>query len=307
MQLKLRKFTSLFILTFVCSYIAHAQDELNLLDDSSTLEIPVEVVNNAFKTTTVINLQSPMMVEAGEWDFKINHRFGTLNSGAYNAFGIDAANVRIGGEFGIAKNINIGIARSGVNKTFDGSLKVNLLKQKTDMSMPISLLYYGNVAFVNRIKRDGGVTASGKSIGFVQSLAYVNQLIIASKLSEAFTVQLSPSVVHYNLASPAADNTLYALGLGARAKITNRTTINAEWIPTMGNKGTAKNNLSLGVDLETGGHIFQLHLTNSQGMAPQQFIGQTQGDWLNGGVHFGFNISRVFKLYNTDKQEQTNW
>lgn len=274
---------------------AQPGSDLDLLDGMDNGKPKREYVTNEFKTTTVINLQSLMMTAPGEWDFKINHRFGALNSGGYDAFGLDIANVRIGGEFGLTPNLNLGIARSGFQKMTDVFAKYKILNQTTDNAIPLTVIGMFSTAYSAQ-KFSFPTTASGLELNFQSRLAYTSQLIIGRKFSKRFSAQVSPGVVHYNMAPVGVDNTLYAIGLAARYKLTMRSALNMEYIPVIGNLGDFHNSFSVGFDIETGGHVFQLHLTNSQGMAPNQFIARSAEGWGDGGIHFGFNISRIFSL-----------
>lgn len=261
-------------------------DSMSMLDDVAP---PVQKVQNSFKTTRVINLQSLEVTDAGVFDFKINHRFGAIGQGPYDGFGLDNAVTRIGGEYGIIPNLMVGLGRSSFEKTVDGYLKYRIMHQTSDNKKPISVLVMGSAAY-RGVHFSFPVTAK-------QRFAYVSQIIIGRKFSEGFSMELVPSVVYYNLTKPGIPNQQYALGIGIRQKITTRTTFNAEYIPVFSPKGTGYyNNFSVGVDIETGGHVFQLHFTNSQGNNESNFISRTQGDWFKGGVRFGFNISRVFTI-----------
>ncbi len=268
-----------------CMVQVSGQGDSSLLGNEPEI---VEKVQNAFKTTKVINLQSTEVTDAGVLDFKINHRFGALNTGANNAFGLDQAFIRIGFEYGAIPNLMLGIGRTSVDKTLDGYFKYRIMHQTSDNKKPFSLLLFGDVNS-RRIKFPFLVSQS-------QRLAYCAQLILGRKFSESFSLELAPSYVHYNLAPFGVSNDQYALGIGLRQKITNRLSVNLEYIPLLGANGVYKNSLSLGCDIETGGHVFQLHLTNSNGMVEPQFIGRNDNTWQSGSIRFGFNISRVFTL-----------
>lgn len=291
------KFLFLSIFIALSSSLAGQTDtSLSLLDD----EIPVaEKVQNSFKTTKVVNLQSLEVTDAGVFDFKINHRFGQLNSGLYNLFGLDQATMRIGGEYGIVPNLMVGVGRNTWEKTLDGYLKYRLMHQTTDNKKPLSILVFT------------GIAKSGNNVSYpitnIQRLSYTSQIIIGRKFTDGFSMQLSPTWVHHNIAAQEVDNDLYALGIGFRQKITNRTTINVEYIPVFGNKGMYKNSLSIGCDIETGGHVFQLHVTNSSPMFESGYIARSTGDWTNGGIMFGFNIARVFTVVNPSRFKNNSY
>ncbi len=251
-------------------------------------EVPERTkVENAFKTTRVINLQSLELTDAGVMDFKINHRFGAVGLGSYEAFGLDNASVRIGAEYGVVPNLALNLGRSSLGRMVDAGLKYRLMQQTNDNNRPFTALLYAGAART-------ALTMMGSE------WVYTGQLIAGRKETERFSWQIAPSVV-----SGSAGQVI-ALGIGFREKITARTTFNAEYIPVLsrpagrGNTGFY-NSFSVGVDLETGGHVFQLHFTNSAGMAEPQFIAQTNGSWIDRGFRFGFNISRVFTVVDPSK------
>jgi hypothetical protein len=134
---------------------------------------------------------------------------------------------------------------------------------------------------------------------FTSKLFYTFQMIIGRKFSEGFSLQLSPTLVHRNLVATTLEkNDVLALGVAGRLKLSKRTAINAEYIYVLPNQLAPefRNSLSIGFDIETGGHVFQLHFTNSTSMIEKGFITETVGDWKNMGVHFGFNVSRTFNI-----------
>jgi predicted porin len=251
-----------------------------------------EKVQNAFKTSRVINLQSMEVTDAGVMDFKINHRFGTVGQGAYDAFGLDNASVRIGAEYGIVPNLALIAGRSSIQKMVDVGLKYRIMHQTTDNKKPFSLLFYAGFA-------------PYRAASTRKKSANVYQAIIGRKFTEKFSMQLSPTAVFMG------EGLYQALGMGMRYKLTNRTTLNVEYIPVLSRPNTYSipedqvkfsNSLSIGFDIETGGHVFQLHFTNSAGMTEPQFITQTTNQWQrNRGFSFGFNISRVFTVVSPER------
>ena len=251
-----------------------------------------EKVQNAFKTSRVINLQSMEVTDAGVLDFKINHRFGTVGQGAYDAFGLDNASVRIGAEYGIVPNLALIAGRSSIQKMVDVGLKYRIMHQTTDNKKPFSLLFYAGFA-------------PYRAASTRKKSANVYQAVIGRKFTEKFSMQLSPTAVFMG------EGLNQALGMGMRYKLTNRTTLNVEYIPVLSRPNTYSipedqvkfsNSLSIGFDIETGGHVFQLHFTNSAGMTEPQFITQTTNQWQrNRGFSFGFNISRVFTVVNPER------
>jgi hypothetical protein len=233
----------------------------------------------------------------GQLDVRISHRFGLVNSGAYEFFGLDQSSIHLSLEYGITKWLMIGFGRGSYEKTFDGFAKFSILRQSSGAKvMPVSVSVMTSAAATSLKWAD-----PARQNYFSSRLSYVGQLLIARKISQAFSLQLAPTFVHRNLVATELDpNDLYALGAGGRMKLTKRISINAEYYYMFNNRSymsqTVYNPLAIGFDIETGGHVFQLLFTNSLGMIEKQFIGETTGDWLKGGIHFGFNISRVFTL-----------
>ena len=293
MRLSFTLFFCLILLGFSSNLLAQEEDDdlLSLLGEEET----INYATAAFKTNRVINLHSLESTAAGVFDFKISHRFGTLNGGFYELFGLDNASIRIGGDYGITKNFTVGLGRSSFEKTYDGFLKYRFLRQSTGKrNMPITAAVFTSIA-VKGLRWQN----PDRENFFSSRLFYTTQLIIGRKFSNAFSFQLSPTMVHRNLVRTVEEaNDVYAIAAATRLKITNRLAINAEYIYVLPDQLAAgfRNSLSIGFDIETGGHVFQLHFTNSTTMIENGFVAETTGDWADMGVHFGFNVSRVFTV-----------
>jgi hypothetical protein len=294
---------SLMFLILLAPVGIFAQDDLmNLLNDSTAKEI--NYTTATFKSTRIMNGHSIERMVPGQLDFRISHRFGTINSGAYELFGLDNANTHFSLEYGISKWLMIGVGRGTFEKTYDGFAKFSILRQSTGAKeMPVSLSVFTSVA-VNSLKwtdPDADWTEPDADNYFSSRLSYVAQVLVARKFSPKLSFQLTPSFVHRNLVATELDpNDLYSLGAGGRMKLSKRISLNAEYYWVI-NKNQYMSPIiydpfSLGVDIETGGHVFQLLLTNSVQTIEKGFIGQTTGQWKKGDIHFGFNISRVFTL-----------
>ena len=268
------------------------EDLLSQLDEETDVE--PQPISATFKTTRILNMHSVETVGKGLLDMRINHRFGAINSGAYNFFGLDQASIRLGLEYGICDNLTFGIGRSSYNKTFDTYGKWKFLQQKTKGGTPISMVLLGGAAYESYRTSDT-IIENNK----LYKLHYFGSLLIARKFNERLSLELAPFYVHRNLVYDLDQkNDLYGLGLGGRYKFTKRSSINIDYQYVMPNLLGANyhNSLSLGIDIETGGHVFQLHMTNSQGMIESQYIGQTTGQWNKGDIYYGFNISRMFTI-----------
>jgi hypothetical protein len=291
-----------FILLFsLISVGIFAQDDLmNLLNKDAPKE--TNYTTATFKSTRIMNGHSIERMPEGQLDVRISHRFGTINSGAYNFFGLDQSNIHLGLEYGIFNWLMIGVGRSEYEKTFDGFAKFSILRQSTGAKeMPASVSVLTSIAL--KTLKFPDLTRTNY---FTSRLAYAGQILIARKLNEALSFQLTPSYIHRNLVATELDpNDIFAIGAGARVKLTKRISLNGEYYYITNPKTYMSQQiydpLSIGFDIETGGHVFQLFFTNSLGMTEKQFIGGTTGQWKKGDIHFGFNISRVFTLMKHQK------
>ena len=287
----MKKLQTLLITVFCISVTSlFAQDDLmSLLDDQT--EDPIQFIEATFKGSRLINGHTVQTRKHRELEFLISHRFGRVNSGADELFGLDVSNIRLGLEYGLTKFLTVGVGRSSFDKTFDGFLKVKPLKQsKGAKSMPISLVYFTSMAYKSLKNQDGFEDTESK-------LAYTHQILIARKFSPGLSFQLMPTLIHRNKVEEInGDNDQFALGIGGRVKLTQRVSLNAEFYYRYDAPENPDlfNSLAIGFDIETGGHVFQLHFTNSRTMIERGFITETTGDYFGGDIHFGFNVSRVF-------------
>ncbi|AIZ64641.1 hypothetical protein PK28_14950 [Hymenobacter sp. DG25B] len=290
-------FSLLVLLTSaLLSFRSRAQDTNSDLLRQLNQQVPADSaapVAATFKGTRVINGQSVETPRAHVLLFLISHRFGPLNSGAYNFFGLDQATIRLGLEYGITDRLAVGIGRSSLEKTFDGFAKYRLLRQQTGShSMPVSVTLLGTTALTS-------LRYGGPERPFRTRLAYTGQALVARKISNGLSLQLMPTFMHRNLVdTPHDQNDVWALGVAGRQKLTQRVAFTAEYYYVLpGATATDfRNSLALGFDIETGGHVFQLHVTNAQGMIEPLFIPRTTGNFFDGDIFFGFNISRAFAL-----------
>lgn len=282
----------LFTILFPNIAVAQEEDLLSLLGEEET----TEYVNASFKTNRVINLHSLESTAYGVLDFKINHRFSPISEGFYDLFGLDGANIRLGLDYGVSDVLTIGAGRSSQDKTYDGYIKYKFLRQstgKTNFPFTAAILATTTLKSIRWANPD-------RENYFSSRLSYCWQMIIGRKFTESFSLQLSPTVVHRNLVKTKAEkNDVYALGTAGRIKLSKRVALNAEYIYVLPDQLAPeyKNALSIGFDIETGGHVFQLHFSNSRAMVEPAFITENTRSWDSlEGIHFGFNISRVFTL-----------
>jgi len=292
MNIRAKLFSFLIFLSVCFSSFAQDQDLLKLVDNEKPKK---EYVDYAFKSSRVIMGHSMEMIRPGVMDFRILHRFGNVNQGGYQFFGLDQATMRMGFDFGITKNLMVGIGRGTNKKEFDGFLKYRIIHQsKGPGSLPFSLLAVAGSTMQTLKWAD----TSRKNF-LTSRLAFYGQLIVGSKITEGFTLQFAPTILHRNLVSTEKDpSDLYAVGIGARIRLSRRVSFNIDYFYRINQNlddGT-HNPLSVGFDIETGGHVFQLHFTNAIGMNERAFLTESTNNWQKGDIQFGFNLSRTFQL-----------
>lgn len=283
----------LMALLFFTGSKLHAQDpEI----DSLMQTLPgaaSDKVSGAFKSTRVIQAHSIEMLHKKNLDVRILHRFGTINSGINELFGLDNASTRIGADYGISDNFSAGFGRSTYKKEFDAFLKVRLMQQRsTKGTNPVSIVFaIGSTIWTEEVQTGYKPTTADRTGFYLQAL-------IGRKFSNQFSMQLSPIIVHQNyVPTQYLDNTIYGLGGGARLKLSSRIALTADYHYVIGDlPEDHKNPLGLGMDIETGGHVFQLHFSNALGMNERAYIVDTNNDFWKGEIRFGFNLSRLFLL-----------
>ena len=299
----MKKALTILFVTFL-SFSAFAQKDLLAEADSlADLDREKQFVHGTFKGTRIINGHSIETPAKQDLHFVISHRFGTINKGIYELFGLDHATIRLGFDYGINDRLAIGTGRSSLEKTYDGYVKYKLLRQKEEAGMPISLVAFASTA-MNTLR----FSEDEKERKFESRLSYTTQLLIARKFSERLSIQLTPTYIHRNYVNTRADeNDVYAVGFAGRFKLNKRIALTGEYFYVLPGKTADdfEDVLSFGFDIETGGHVFQVHFTNAQGMIEKFFIPQTTGRWYKKEIYFGFNISRAFTL--GEKKPKKAW
>jgi len=289
--------TLIFGLILFYSVPAKSQDLDALLDKEAKPETTYATAT--FKSTRIVDGHSVERMKKNQLEFRVSHRFGQLNEGSYNLWGLDQGTIHLALEYGLTDWLEVGIGRSTYEKTFDGFGKVSILRQSSgEKNMPIHLSYLLSTEVISS-KANPNMTND-----FYSRMTFVQQILIARKLNESLSVQLTPTFIHRNLVPSEIDkNDLFACGIGGRYKLSKRIALNVEYYyvyrPNANSESTKYYNpLSVGIDIETGGHVFQIMLTNAQAMREGGFIGKTTGSWTDAGIHLGFNISRVFSFNN---------
>jgi hypothetical protein len=288
----IRIFAVLAVLFFSAGVKAQEKDLLDLVDDGKE---PNTIVTNAFKSIRIINGHSMEFLAPGTMDFRILHRFGQMNQGTKNLFGLDQASMRLGLDFGITKKLQVGVGRSTFKKELDGYIKYAPIRQSTGThAFPVTIALVGG-ATINTLP----FADPTRTNYFSSRVAYYVQTIIGRKLSDRISLQLTPTMVHHNLVPLASQpNDVFAVGFGGRVKASQRIAFTWDYFYNINGleKGVNYNPLSVGVDIETGGHVFQLHFSNAAGMNERAFITETTNTWEKVDLRFGFNLSRIFQL-----------
>ena len=286
-----------YILCFLMAFAVTASycQEEDLLKGLGEEKPQKEYVFNAFKSSRVIMSHSMEMLRPGVLDFRILHRFGNINQGLTEFFGLDQATIRLGLDYGISNNLTVGIGRSSFKKELDGFIKWRAIQQATGPgALPFSLIGVAGSTIIGAPWSD-----PTRENYFSSRVAYYGQAIIGRKFNESLTLQLMPTFLHRNFVETTADpNDLYAAGVGGRIKLSKRVSLNVDYYYVV-NQNEAldlHNPLSVGFDIETGGHVFQLHFTNAVGMNERVFLTETVNSWSEGDIQFGFNISRSFQI-----------
>lgn len=292
----------LYLSASLFQFNAYAQQDLmNLIKDT----VPdVEPVRSVFNGTRIISGHSVETRGAGTFEVIFMHRFGSLNSGAYHFWGLDEAWIRLGMEYSITDDLTIGIGRSSYEKTYDGFLKYRFIEQtKGTRKFPFTATAFVSMA-INTLKP----TDPEQEVQFSSRLSYAYQVLVARKFNKNLSIQLMPTLIHRNLvATPEENNDIFALGFGGRYKVSRRLALTLEYYYQFNNNTERVNYdaIGLGLEIETGGHVFQIVFSNSRAMIEKSFITETTGNFFDGDIHLGFNITRAFYLKKNKPKE--NW
>ncbi|WP_315058045.1 DUF5777 family beta-barrel protein [Chryseobacterium indoltheticum] len=277
---------ALVFISMLSSVLAYSQEDL--LKDIYTISTANTTSPPAFKALQIVTGQSTKLTAKSEWYVVIAHRFGDVSKGFKNFFGLDDASTKLGVIYGVTDAISLSLSRETNMKTFEFGAKYRLLKQNDDV--PVDLVGYNVMALNTDLD-----TETYPHLKLGDRLSYLTQALISRRFNENFSLQLTPSYVHKNLYDPTIENNnQFLTGLGGRYKISKRISINAEYFVNFDNHSFYKNPLSLGMDIETGGHVFQLLFSNSQLNSDIGYLTNATGKWEKGQIFFGFNLYRVF-------------
>jgi hypothetical protein len=299
----MRRYKILAALLLTLFFIKANSQNVDLFAEKYNSQSP-DIITATFKSTRVVNGQSIENAGPGVLDFRISHRFGALSQGSYNLYGLDQATMRIGLDYGITNRLMVGVGRSTYEKQYDGFLKFKIVQQQQgERNIPFGISYVASVIY--KTLKDAPTTyvpyASDR-------FSFAHQILIASKINDYVSIQFSPTIVHYNLVDSAKiPNDFKSIGISSRIRLSKRVNLTSEYFHRIDKLAGYYNPLSLGIDIETGGHVFQLHVSNSTGMTERTFINETAGSWAKGDLCFGFNITRAFVIRKPKELRGVNW
>ncbi|WP_374445421.1 DUF5777 family beta-barrel protein [Epilithonimonas sp.] len=273
-----------FIFLLAVGFVFAQDDLLKEIDTAKT----AEPYTPSFKALQVVTAQSTKMPSKKEFYLDISHRFGDVSDGFKNFFGLDNATTKLGVIYGLNDWLALSASRHTYQKTYEFGAKYRLFKQEKES--PFDIVGYNVLDINSELKKD-----DFPKLEFSDRMAYLSQLLISRRFTENLTLQLTPTYIHKNLIYQDIESkNLFSTGLGGRYKISKRVSINAEYFYNFDNKNFYKNPLSVGMDIDTGGHVFQLVFSNSQANTETGYISNATGDWGKGHFFFGFNLYRVF-------------
>ena len=279
----MRKITLLLLLPFAM----FAQEDL--LKDVDTVSVQKSKVESAFKGLKIVNIESTKLASKGDFYFIVAHRFGSLKDGFEGAYGLDNAVTQLKFLYGVSDWFTISGARSELAYDFSGKF---LLKSQETKGFPVAIAAFTSLALNNTLKE-----SNYPKMKFEDRFIYVAQVLVSRKFNSKLSLEVAPTFFHENFViDDKQDNSQYAIGMGGRYKIAKRWSVNVDYAAHLNRSSTSsfKDPLSIGVDLETGGHVFQMHFSSSQGIHEAGFLGNSTGDWSKGDIFFGFNLLRVF-------------
>ena len=282
-------------LLLIIPFVLFSQTEQNEDD-----KIPVYGVFNSLK---VVNFESTKLAYKSDLYMVISHRFGTVKNGIDDFFGLDQSVTQFKFIYGFYDWLNVGVSRTSNQKKYGLQVKYRLQQQEKN-GFPVTIVGYNLITANSSLKDD-----AYPNIEFADRLTYTSQIIFSRKFCKRFSMILSPTYIHENLATRSSvmqtdgttidydeENDQFAVGVGGRVKISDVVSITADYGAHLNRNSNSvyRNPLSIGADIELGDHVFQVHFSNAQPMVEEGFIVQAQGDWAEGDFFFGFNLIRIF-------------
>jgi len=261
----------------------------DLLKDIDTVSSEKVRVESAFKALKIVNIESTKLASKGDFYFVVAHRFGSLKDGFEGAYGLDNAVTQLKFLYGISEWFTLSAARSELAYDFSGKF---LLHSQETNGFPVAIATFTSLAINNTLKE-----SLYPKMKFEDRFVYVAQVLVSRKVNTNLSLELAPTFFHENFViDDNQENSQFAIGMGGRYKFAKRWSVNVDYAAHLNRSSTSnfKDPLSIGVDLDTGGHVFQMHFTSSQGIHEAGFLGNSTGDWTKGDIFFGFNLLRVF-------------
>lgn len=320
----LSKFFLFFIPLLGFQYLIAQDDLLNVISQDSTQKKEKEYVSATWKSVRLGNTQTTETVKKNHLEYRILHRFGnlansnlTFNQVAHTFFGLDnASDIRFSFDYGITEKLSVGVGRSRIMELFDFSAKYTVLRQTKDFKMPVTVTIFTTLGYSGVSTSRLYAEVPNKDFDTREShrLSYFTQALVASKINKRLSVQLMPSWFHRNFIVQQQNpnnkkfdgNNYLILGAAARFKLTDRITVFSDYFyslhPFYQNHPNRKNPLSLGFEIETGGHVFTLNFANNPAISELNYFTTTQDSWAKSQIKFSFCISRTFSLEKFQKQ-----
>ncbi len=278
----------LFLATVCILGLATAYGQEDLLSELDSTQVEDTYASAAFKGLQIVTLQTTKMAAKKEFYFVVSHRFGSVKDGISEFFGLDQATTKLGGIYGVTNWLSVSVSRHTLSKMYETGIKYRLARQSKDF--PVDIVGYNTIDINTLLEKE-----DYPKIEFADRLSYITQFLISRKVSDKLSLELVPSFIHKNLYNPAIENDeQFSLGAGGRMKLTKRLSVNMEYMYNFDKPDFYVNPLSVGLDIETGGHVFQLIFSNSQAMTESGYVTNAAGDWGKGDFFFGFNLYRVF-------------
>jgi hypothetical protein len=291
----MKKSIVFLFLSFLFTQTSYAQLERQLANESQEVDL-------TFHAPRHINLLTVEPLDKKTLHFAIMHTFGTLDGGLRNLYGLDnGAVIQFSFEYAFSDNFSLGAARQSWDKIYNLYGRYHVLKQTQDNAMPLSLSFMGGAG----VNTSDYTFLAESNPNFAERSSFSFQLMAARKFSDKVSIQVSPMMAYFIDPNPIflieGDQNLYlALGLSGKYKITGKSSLTLQWIPNLNND--LRNNLGIGIDLEAGGHVFQMYFVTSQMLNEQYLL--AGGNGVPGEqFRLGFNVNRVFA---TGRKKRSN-
>jgi hypothetical protein len=285
----MKNYIKLLIVLLMLPVISIAQEET--AEDTTNVVVKEQLERPAFEGASLIENPTNVLFDKNTLEVQMQHRFGLLNetntlAGIYG----DGANIRIALSWAFHERLTLGYGTTKNSRLQDFFWKAALLRQTRSNSMPVSVSYYGNFTIDARPE---------STFNMIQDrYSFFNQIIIAKRFSPNVSLQVAPSISHFNAVAPGMENDMFAIAFGGRVKISPNTAIIADYSQplTQFQQGNPHPGISIGAEFATSAHAFQIFLTNYSGIVPQQNYMKNQNDFFDGDFMIGFNITRNYNF-----------